>query len=71
MMDAVGRGQERGPEDGVGAARAAVDKLIRGGLLDELMAQVDEGSLQLTGEGGFSAGVGEAGVGGRFGRGAD
>jgi len=30
-----------------------VDKLVQGGLLDELMAQVDEGSLQLTGEGGF------------------
>ena len=40
-------------EPGVEPARDAVDKLVQGGLLDDLMAQVDEGSLRLTGEGGF------------------
>jgi putative transposase len=35
------------------AARAAVDQLVDAGLLDELMARVDAGDLQLTGEGGF------------------
>src|SRR5215213_8135832 len=54
MMDVVTKEQEpAGPVPEMGAARDAVDKLVRGGLLDELMAQVDEGSLQLTGEGGF------------------
>src|SRR5215211_7775483 len=54
MMDVVTKAQEpAGPVPEMGAARDAVDKLVRGGLLDELMAQVDEGSLQLTGEGGF------------------
>ena len=38
---------ERSPE------QAAVDQLVDAGLLDELMARVDEGGLQLTGEGGF------------------
>src|SRR6478609_5332483 len=54
MMDVVTRKHERsGLEPGVEPARDAVDKLVRGGLLDDLMAQVDQGSLQLTGEGGF------------------
>ena len=53
-MDVVTNAQEpRGSEPGVGTARDAVDRLVQGGLLDDLMAQVDEGSLQLTGEGGF------------------
>jgi putative transposase len=34
-------------------ARAAVEELVDAGLLDELMAKVDAGDLQLTGEGGF------------------
>jgi putative transposase len=34
-------------------AREAVDKLVQGGFLDDLMGQVDGGGLQLTGEGGF------------------
>jgi len=34
-------------------ARAVVEELVAGGLLDELMAKVDAGGLQLTGEGGF------------------
>src|SRR5690606_17877755 len=34
-------------------ARAAVEELVSAGLLDELMAKVDSGDLQLTGEGGF------------------
>ena len=33
--------------------QAAVDRLVDAGLLDELMAQVDAGSVKLTGEGGF------------------
>ena len=33
--------------------QAAVDDLVEAGLLDELMARVDSGELQLTGEGGF------------------
>ena len=54
MMDAMTRAHEPpGSEPRAGSARDAVDKLVQGGLLDELMAQVDEGSLQLTGEGGF------------------
>jgi putative transposase len=36
-----------------GSARQAVERLVEAGLLDDLMAQVDEGSLHLTGEGGF------------------
>ena len=35
------------------AEQAAVQQLVDAGLLDELMARVDEGGLQLTGEGGF------------------
>jgi putative transposase len=34
-------------------ARAVVDKMLEAGLLDDLMARIDEGRLQLTGEGGF------------------
>jgi putative transposase len=33
--------------------QAAVDQLVEAGLLDELMARVETGDLQLTGEGGF------------------
>ena len=33
--------------------QAAVDQAVEGGLLDEVMARVDAGELQLTGEGGF------------------
>jgi putative transposase len=54
MMDVVTKAHERpGSEPGVESARDAVDKLVQGGLLDDLMARVDQGSLQLTGEGGF------------------
>lgn len=35
------------------AERAAVERLVDAGLLDELMDRVDAGDLQLTGEGGF------------------
>jgi putative transposase len=35
----------------------AVDQLVDAGLLDELMARVDAGELQLTGEGGFLPGL--------------
>jgi len=42
---------DRTPEE------AAVDQLVDAGLLDELMAQVDAGELQLTGEGGFLPGL--------------
>jgi putative transposase len=42
---------DRTPEE------AAVDQLVDEGLLDELMAQVDAGELQLTGEGGFLPGL--------------
>jgi putative transposase len=34
-------------------ARGAVEELVDAGLLDELMAKIDAGGLQLTGEGGF------------------
>jgi putative transposase len=36
-----------------GAAREAINEMIDAGLLDDLMARVDSGGLQLTGEGGF------------------
>ena len=51
-MDGVTRERQ---EDGSPrqAAREAVDRLFGAGFLDDLMAQVDEGSLSLTGEGGF------------------
>jgi putative transposase len=38
---------------GLRDARDVVEELAEGGLLDELMARVDAGGLQLTGEGGF------------------
>ena len=41
------------------AEQAAVDQLIDAGLLDELMARVDAGELQLTGEGGVHAAGGK------------
>ena len=34
-------------------AEEAVDRLLDQGFLDDLMDQVDEGGVQLTGEGGF------------------
>jgi putative transposase len=34
-------------------AQVAVDRLIEAGLLDQVMSKVDEGEVQLTGEGGF------------------
>jgi putative transposase len=34
-------------------AREAVDEMVEAGLLDDLMARVDDGGLRLTGEGGF------------------
>jgi putative transposase len=34
-----------------------VDQLVDAGLLDELMAEVDAGELQLVGEGGFLPGL--------------
>lgn len=39
------------------AEKAAVDRLVDAGLLDELMSRVDAGDLQLTGEGGFLPGL--------------
>jgi putative transposase len=36
-----------------GAAREAIQEMLDAGLLDDLMARVDSGGLQLTGEGGF------------------
>jgi putative transposase len=36
-----------------GSAREAVDRLVRAGFIDDLMSQVDQGGIQLTGEGGF------------------
>lgn len=39
------------------AEETAVGQLVNGGLLDELMAQVDAGELRLTGEGGFLPGL--------------
>src|SRR5215217_7981762 len=58
MMDVVG--SERGaPEaSGLGSdqpvtAREAVEKMVRAGMLDDLMNQVDSGELQLTGDGGL------------------
>src|SRR5215212_3548513 len=51
-MDAVtGRGREDGPPRS--EAEEAVDRLIKTGFLDQLMSKVDEGGVQLTGEGGF------------------
>ena len=36
-----------------GSAREAVDRLVEAGLLDEVMSNLGEGGVQLTGEGGF------------------
>src|SRR4051794_1463799 len=36
-----------------GVAREAIQEMVDAGLLDDLMARVDSGGLQLTGEGGF------------------
>jgi putative transposase len=36
-----------------GSAREAVDRLVEAGFLDDLMSNVDEGGVQLTGDGGF------------------
>ena len=48
MTDAVTIADEPpGSEPGAGAARDAVEKPVRRGLLPEVMAQVDEGPLQL------------------------
>jgi len=38
---------------GEGPAEEAVDRLLGRGFLDDLMSEVDEGGVQLTGEGGF------------------
>ena len=35
------------------SAREAVDAMVEAGLLDQLFEQIDDGGLQLTGEGGF------------------
>ncbi|MET3812121.1 hypothetical protein ABIB14_003251 [Arthrobacter sp. UYEF3] len=36
-----------------GSARDVVSGMVEAGLLDDLMGRVDDGSLRLTGEGGF------------------
>lgn len=41
------------PEGAASNEQAAVDQLVDAGLLDDLMARVGAGELQLTGEGGF------------------
>jgi len=51
MMDVMAR--EQLGLGGRSVARETVDKMVEAGLLDELMARVDEGGLQLTGVGGF------------------
>lgn len=52
-MTMTGDNDQDGPPSGAPKARAAVEELVEAGLLDELMAKVDRGELQLTGEGGF------------------
>jgi putative transposase len=52
-MDAMAKEKQEGEGIRSGSARQAVERLVEAGLLDDLMAQVDEGSLHLTGEGGF------------------
>ena len=42
-----------GEQEPPGSAREAVDRLVRAGFLDDLMSQVDQGGVQLSGEGGF------------------
>jgi putative transposase len=51
-MDGVTRERQ---EDGVPpqSAREVVDRLVSTGFLDDLMAQVDSGGVELTGDGGF------------------
>ena len=51
-MDAVTMVEKSKPGAG-SLARETVDEMVEAGLLDELMAKVDGGGLQLTGEGGF------------------
>ena len=59
MMDVVASQRGTPEASGLGSdqppvtAREAVDRLVGEGFLDDLMSQVDDGSLQLTGEGGF------------------
>ncbi len=36
-----------------GSARAVINEMLDGGLLDEVMDRVDAGGLALTGQGGF------------------
>src|ERR1700741_21833 len=38
---------------GPAPGRAAINQIIEGGLLDDVMARADAGELRLTGEGGF------------------
>lgn len=52
-MTMTGDNDQAGQPSGHPDARAAVGELVDAGLLDELMAKVDAGDLQLTGEGGF------------------
>ena len=40
-------------ESDVSPARRTVEAMVEAGLLDDLMAKVNDGELQLTGEGGF------------------
>lgn len=49
----TGDDDQAGQVSGASDARVAVEQLVDAGLLDELMARVDSGDLQLTGEGGF------------------
>jgi putative transposase len=51
MMDVMAK--EQLGSGGRSVGRETVDKMVEAGLLDELMARVDEGGLQLTGVGGF------------------
>ena len=52
-MTMTGDNDQAGQPSGHPDARGAVGELVDAGLLDELMAKVDAGDLQLTGEGGF------------------
>ena len=52
-MTMIGDNDQAGQPSGHPDARGAVGELVDAGLLDELMAMVDAGDLQLTGEGGF------------------
>jgi putative transposase len=56
MMDVMATSKKTPQAFGSGepvTAREAVDRIVSDGVLDDLMAQVDGGGLQLTGEGGF------------------